>query len=108
MLVIIPIFLIYSRLELYNTFPGLILASTAWTLPYAVLLLRKLLRVRSRGPGGAGDGGRVHASGRLPASHGALVGAGVVAVSVFVFIWAWGTCSSADPHEEHRPPDRGP
>jgi len=90
MLVIIPIFLIYSRLELYNTFPGLILASTAWTLPYAVLLLRSFF---VSVPVALEEQAMVDGCTRLGAFLRVTVplsAAGVVAVSVFVFIWAWG------------------
>jgi ABC-type glycerol-3-phosphate transport system permease component len=90
MLLIIPIFLIYARVDLYDTFAGLILASTAWTLPYAVLLLRSFfLDV----PVSLEEQALVDGCGRL----GAFVRVtlplsltGLVAVLVFVFIWTWG------------------
>jgi multiple sugar transport system permease protein len=90
MLVIIPIFLIYSRLGLYNTFSGLILASTAWTLPYAVLLLRSFF---VSVPVALEEQAMVDGCTRLGAFLRVTVplsAAGIVAVSVFVFIWAWG------------------
>ncbi len=90
MLVIIPIFLIYSRVDLYNTFTGLVLASTAWTLPYAVILLRAFfLGV----PVALEEQAMVDGCSRLGAFLRVtlpLSAAGVIAVSVFVFIWAWG------------------
>jgi ABC-type glycerol-3-phosphate transport system permease component len=90
MLVIIPIFLIYSRVDLFNTFTGLVLASTAWTLPYAVILLRSFfLGV----PVALEEQAMVDGCSRLGAFFRVtlpLSAAGVVAVSVFVFIWAWG------------------
>jgi multiple sugar transport system permease protein len=90
MLLIIPIFLIYARVDLYDTFAGLILASTAWTLPYAVLLLRSFFLdvPLSLEEQALVDGcGRLGAFVRvtLPLSLG-----GLVAVLVFVFIWTWG------------------
>jgi ABC-type glycerol-3-phosphate transport system permease component len=90
MLLIIPIFLIYSRVDLYNTFTGLVLATVAWTLPYAVLLLRSFflgvpvaLEEQAMVDGCSRLGAFVRIT--LP-----LSAAGVVAVSIFVFIWAWG------------------
>jgi ABC-type glycerol-3-phosphate transport system permease component len=90
MLLIIPIFLIYSRMDLYNTFTGLVLATVAWTLPYAVLLLRSFflgvpvaLEEQAMVDGCSRLGAFVRIT--LP-----LSAAGVIAVSIFVFIWAWG------------------
>jgi multiple sugar transport system permease protein len=90
MLLIIPIFLIYARVDLYDTFAGLILASTAWTLPYAVLLLRSFfLDV----PVSLEEQALVDGCGRLGAFLRVTLPlslAGLVAVLVFVFIWTWG------------------
>lgn len=90
MLVIIPIFLIYARVGLFNTLSGLILASTAWTLPYAVLLLRSFfsgLSVSLEEQAMVDGCGRLGAFMRitLPLSI-----AGIIAVTVYVFIWTWG------------------
>jgi ABC-type glycerol-3-phosphate transport system permease component len=90
MLVIIPIFLIYARVGLYNTFSGLILASTAWTLPYAVLLLRSFfstLAVSLEEQAMVDGCNRLCAFVRITLP---LSVAGIIAVSVFVFIWTWG------------------
>jgi multiple sugar transport system permease protein len=90
MLLIIPIFLIYARIDLYDTFAGLILASTAWTLPYAVLLLRSFfLDV----PVSLEEQALVDGCSRLGAFFRVTLPlslAGLVAVLVFVFIWTWG------------------
>jgi N,N'-diacetylchitobiose transport system permease protein len=90
MLVIIPIFLIYAKIGLYNTYLGLILASTAWTLPYAALLLRGFfstlgtsLEEQAMVDGCSRFGAFLRIT--LP-----LSAAGIVAVSVFVFTWTWG------------------
>jgi len=89
MLLIIPIFLIYARVDLYDTFAGLILASTAWTLPYAVLLLRSFfLDV----PVSVEEQALVDGCSRLGAFLRVTLPlslAGIVAVLVFVFIWTW-------------------
>jgi ABC-type glycerol-3-phosphate transport system permease component len=90
MLVIIPIFLIYASTGLYNTYPGLVLASTAWTLPYAVLLLRSFfctLSVSLEEQAMVDGCSRIGAFLRVTLP---LSAAGVVAVSVYVFIWTWG------------------
>lgn len=90
MLLIIPIFLIYARTGLYDTFTGLILASTAWTLPYAILLLRSFfLDV----PVSLEEQALVDGCSRVGAFFRVTVPlslAGLVAVLVFVFIWTWG------------------
>jgi ABC-type glycerol-3-phosphate transport system permease component len=90
MLVIIPIFLIYAGTGLYNTYAGLVLASTAWTAPYAVLLLRSFfstvsvsLEEQAMVDGCSRIGAFLHVT--LPLSV-----PGIIAVSVFVFVWSWG------------------
>jgi len=90
MLVIIPIFLIYASTGLYNTYVGLVLASTAWTLPYAVLLLRSFfstLSVSLEEQAMVDGCSRIGAFLRITLP---LSAAGIVAVSVYVFIWTWG------------------
>ena len=90
MLVIIPIFLIYASTGLYNTYAGLVLASTAWTLPYAVLLLRSFFSTLSVS---LEEQAMVDGCSRLGAFLRVtlpLSAAGIIAVSVFVFIWTWG------------------
>jgi ABC-type glycerol-3-phosphate transport system permease component len=90
MLVIIPIFLIYAGTGLYNTYAGLVLASTAWTLPYAVLLLRSFfstLSVSLEEQAMVDGCSRIGAFFRVTLP---LSAAGIIAVSVFVFIWTWG------------------
>jgi ABC-type glycerol-3-phosphate transport system permease component len=90
MLLIIPIFVIYARTDLYDTFTGLILASTAWTLPYAILLLRSFfLDV----PVSLEEQALVDGCSKMGAFFRVTVPlslAGLVAVLVFVFIWTWG------------------
>lgn len=90
MALIIPIFLIYAKIHLFNTISGLILASTAWTLPYAVILLRgffSTLSVTLEEQAMVDGCSRVGAFLRitLPLSL-----PGIIAVSAFVFIWTWG------------------
>ena len=90
MLLIIPIFLIYVKIGLFNSYSGLILASTAWTLPYAVLLLRGFfmtLAVSLEEQAMVDGCTRLGAFRRITLP---LSAPGVVAVSVFVFTWTWG------------------
>lgn len=44
LLFVIPIFLVWSRLGLYDTFPGLIIPYTAFILPFAVFMLGAFVR----------------------------------------------------------------
>lgn len=90
MLVILPIFLIFARVGLYNTLIGLVLASTAWTLPYTVMLLRGFF---SALPVALEEQAMVDGCNRL----GAFVRItlplslpGIAAVAAYAFIWTWG------------------
>ena len=90
MLVILPIFLIFARVGLYNTLMGLVLASTAWTLPYTVMLLRGFF---SALPVALEEQAMVDGCSRL----GAFVRItlplslpGIAAVAAYAFIWTWG------------------
>jgi ABC-type glycerol-3-phosphate transport system permease component len=90
MLVIIPIFLMYAKSGLFNTLSGLILASTAWTLPYSVLLLRSFfsnLSISLEEQAMVDGCSRLGAFFRITLP---LSAAGLAAVTVYVFIWTWG------------------
>ena len=90
MLVIIPIFLIFARVGLFNTLEGLVLASTAWTLPYAVMLLRGFF---STLPVTLEEQARVDGCTRLGAFARITLPLslpGVAAVFAYAFIWTWG------------------
>jgi ABC-type glycerol-3-phosphate transport system permease component len=89
-LVIIPIFLIFARVGLYNRLEGLVLASTGWTLPYTVMLLRGFFSVL---PVAFEEQAMVDGCSRL----GAFVRItlplslpGIAAVTAYAFIWTWG------------------
>jgi N,N'-diacetylchitobiose transport system permease protein len=90
MLLIITIFLLFDQLGLFNTFTGLILASTAWTAPYSVLLLRSFLF----GPTAElEEAALVDGCSRLRALWHItlpLSVSGLVAAGLFVFVWTWG------------------
>jgi ABC-type glycerol-3-phosphate transport system permease component len=90
MLLIITIFLLFAQLHLFNTLPGLVLASTAWTAPYAVLLLRSFLfGVAAE----LEEAALVDGCTRLKALWYItlpLSVAGLVAAGLFIFVWTWG------------------
>lgn len=90
MVLIIPIFLIYAKLHIFNTIFGLVLASTAWTLPYAVILFRGFFATLSVT---LEEQAMVDGCSRLGAFFWITLPLslpGIVAVSAFVFIWTWG------------------
>jgi ABC-type glycerol-3-phosphate transport system permease component len=90
MLVIIPIFLMFARVGLYNTLGGLILASTAWTLPYSVMLLRSFF---SALPVTLEEQAMVDGCSRLGAFIRITIPLslpGIAAVTAYAFIWTWG------------------
>ena len=85
-----PLFVIFKRLELLNSFPGLILADATLTVPFAVLILRPFfLRIpRDLEAAALVDGCRpLGAFLRvvLPVSR-----SGVVTVAALSFLLAWG------------------
>jgi len=90
MVLIIPIFLIYAKLHIFNTISGLVLASTAWTLPYAVILFRGFFLTLSET---LEEQAMVDGCSRLGAFFWITLPLslpGIIAVSAFVFIWTWG------------------
>ncbi len=90
MVLIIPIFLIYAKLHIFNTIFGLVLASTAWTLPYAVILFRGFFSTLSVT---LEEQAMVDGCSRLEAFFWITLPLslpGIIAVSAFVFIWTWG------------------
>jgi multiple sugar transport system permease protein len=85
-----PLFVIFKRLELLNSFPGLILADATLTVPFAILVLRPFfLRIpRDLEAAALVDGCRpLGAFIRivLPISR-----AGIVTVAALSFLLAWG------------------
>ncbi len=90
MVLIIPIFLIFAKLNIFDTLFGLILASTAWTLPYAVILFRGFFSTLSVT---LEEQALVDGCSRLGAFFWVTLPLslpGIIAVSAFVFIWTWG------------------
>lgn len=87
--IVVPIYLIASRLGQLDTFDVLIVIYTAFNLPFAIWLLRSFFReihteLREAAMMDGGSEFSVFRRIMLP-----LVAGGVVATSVFVFIAAW-------------------
>jgi multiple sugar transport system permease protein len=88
--VALPMFALFSQWGLVNTYPGLILANTVGTLPFAVIVLRPfyLSIPRELEEAAAVDGAtRFQAFFRIVLP---LVRPGLVTVGVFAFVMAWG------------------
>jgi multiple sugar transport system permease protein len=85
-----PLFVVFSRIGLINSYPALILADTTFTLPFAVIVLRPFFLTISRELEAAAkiDGcNQFDAFWRviLP-----LVRPGLITVAVFAFLMGWG------------------
>jgi multiple sugar transport system permease protein len=85
-----PLFVLFSRIKLLNSYPALILANTTFTLPFAVIVLRPFfLTVPAELEAAAKIDGCTQWSAFwrvvLP-----LVRPGLVTVAAFAFLMAWG------------------
>jgi multiple sugar transport system permease protein len=85
-----PLFVLFSRIKLLNSYPSLILANTTFTLPFAVIVLRPFfLTVPAELEAAAKIDGCTQWSAFwwvvLP-----LVRPGLVTVAAFAFLMAWG------------------
>jgi multiple sugar transport system permease protein len=85
-----PLFVLFSRIKLLNSYPALILANTTFTLPFAVIVLRPFfLAVPAELEAAAKIDGCTQWSAFwrviLP-----LVQPGLVTVAAFAFLMAWG------------------
>ena len=85
-----PMFLIFDKLGLLNSYPGIILADTTYAVPFAVLILRAFLQSIPRElteaafVDGAGEWGaffRIIVPLAVP---------GIVTAGLFAFLFAWG------------------
>jgi multiple sugar transport system permease protein len=88
-LLVLPIFLLINRLGLYNTYTGLILAFTSFTVPYSLVLLRSFFM---DSPIELEEQAMVDGCSRLRAFwHVVLPLAlpALVAVALFDFVWVW-------------------
>ncbi len=88
--VALPMFALFTQWGLVNTFPGLILANTVGTLPFAVIVLRPFyLSI----PKELEEAAAVDGASRFQAFYRIvlpLVRPGLVTVGVFAFVMAWG------------------
>ena len=85
-----PLFVVFSRIDLVNSYPALILADTTLALPFAVIILRPFFLGVSRELEAAAlvDGStQLGAFWRIVLP---LVRPGLVTVAAFAFLFAWG------------------
>jgi multiple sugar transport system permease protein len=85
-----PLFVLFSRIDLVNSYPALILADVSITLPFAVIVLRPFFLTVPRELEAAAlvDGStRFGAFWRITLP---LVRPGLVTVGVFAFLFTWG------------------
>ena len=85
-----PLFVVFSRLGLTDTYPGLILADTTLALPYAIVLLRPAFAAVPREFGEAAVIDGCSAFGVFWRVVLPLVLPGVATVAVLAFLWGWG------------------
>jgi multiple sugar transport system permease protein len=86
----LPLFLIFSRLGLVDTYLGLILANTALALPFAIIILRPFFLTV---PGELIDAARIDGCTRFGAFWRVvlpLVRPGLITVGALTFVTAWG------------------
>jgi multiple sugar transport system permease protein len=85
-----PYFKMLTSVELYNTYPGLILAFTAITLPFSTWMLKGFI---DSVPEELDDAALIDGCGRLGAYLKVilpLIAPGMVATVIFAFLLAWG------------------
>jgi ABC-type glycerol-3-phosphate transport system permease component len=88
-LIVIPLFLIIRKLNLLNTHLALILAYTAFSLPFSIWMLRGFFEAI---PEDLEDAAAIDGAGMLTTFHKVilpLAGPGIAAVAMFAFIRAW-------------------
>jgi multiple sugar transport system permease protein len=87
---VIPLFVLFSRIDLVNTLPGLILGDMTFTIPFALVMLGAYLRefpyqlVEAAQVDGAGQW-RAFFSIVLPVTK-----TGMITVAIFSFLMPWG------------------
>jgi multiple sugar transport system permease protein len=89
-LLVIPLFVLFKSLGLINTYQGVIIADTALTLPFAIIILRtSFLQI----PAELEDAAMIDGCSRLKLLWRIilpLVRSGMIAVAMFSFLTAWG------------------
>ncbi len=88
-LLVLPIFLLINRLGLYNTYSGLVLAFTSFTVPYSLVLLRSFFM---DSPIELEEQAMVDGCSRLRAFWHVILPLALpalAAVAMFDFVWVW-------------------
>jgi multiple sugar transport system permease protein len=87
--VLVPLFLLASRLSLVDTYTVLIVVYSAWQLPTVVWFMRGFFEGLPRE---LDEAARVDGCSRLQAFYRVvlpLTGPGIVAAAILVFVWVW-------------------
>lgn len=87
---VVPLYVLFFRLQLLDTLTGLILVYSTFTLPFVVWVMRSYFEAI---PKDLEDAARVDGCGRLQALFHVilpLAGPGLVATGTFAFLGAWG------------------
>jgi multiple sugar transport system permease protein len=88
-LLVLPIFLLINRLGLYNTYSGIVLAFTSFTVPYSLVLLRSFF---VEVPVELEEQAMVDGCSRLRAFFHVVLPLArpvLAAVALFDFVWVW-------------------
>lgn len=88
-LLVIPLFLIFQKVGLFNTHASLVIAYTAFSLPFTIWLLRGFFEAI---PAELEDAASIDGASMLGIFHRVilpLAGPGIAAVTMFAFIRAW-------------------
>lgn len=85
-----PLFVVFSRIGLINSYPALILANTTFTLPFAVILLRPFFLTVPRELEAAAQIDGCTQFGAFARVILPLVQPGLLTVAVFAFLMGWG------------------
>jgi multiple sugar transport system permease protein len=88
-LLVLPIFLLINRLGLYNTYSGIVLAFTSFTVPYSLVLLRSFF---IESPIELEEQAMVDGCSRLRAFFHVVLPLALpvlAAVALFDFVWVW-------------------
>jgi ABC-type glycerol-3-phosphate transport system permease component len=88
-LLVIPLFLIFQRMGLFNTHASLVIAYTAFSLPFTIWMLRGFFEAI---PADLEDAAAIDGASMLGTFHRIilpLAGPGLAAVTMYTFIRAW-------------------
>lgn len=85
-----PLFVVFSRIGLINSYPALILANTTFTLPFAVIVLRPFFLTVPRELEAAAQIDGCTQFGAFARVILPLVQPGLLTVAVFAFLMGWG------------------